>query len=75
LSLGGLNAHINNCEQISHRLWLLYGDSLNSFEIADPVTEGINDLNVLDVQDFISGIVEMFHVVPEALIMLLLDGL
>jgi hypothetical protein len=37
--------------------------------------EGIDDLNVLDVQDGIPSVVEMFHVVPEALIMLLLDGL
>jgi hypothetical protein len=37
--------------------------------------ESIDDLNVLDVRDSISGITETFHVVSEALIMLLLDGL
>jgi hypothetical protein len=37
--------------------------------------ESIDDLDVLDIQDSVSGIVEIFHVVPEALIMLLLDGL
>jgi hypothetical protein len=37
--------------------------------------EGIDDLNVLDVQDDIPSVAEIFHIVPKALIMLLLDGL
>jgi hypothetical protein len=37
--------------------------------------EGIDDLDVLDIRDDVPRIVEMFHVVSEALIMLLLDGL
>jgi hypothetical protein len=37
--------------------------------------KSIDDLDVLDVRDSISVVAEMFHVVPEALIMLLLDGL
>jgi hypothetical protein len=37
--------------------------------------ESINDLDVLDVWDGVPSVVEMFHVVPEALIMLLVDGL
>jgi hypothetical protein len=37
--------------------------------------KGIDDLDVLDVRDIISGIAETFHIVPKALVMLLLDGL
>jgi hypothetical protein len=37
--------------------------------------EGVDDLDVLDVRDNVPGIAEMFHVVSDALIMLLLDGL
>jgi hypothetical protein len=37
--------------------------------------KSIDDLDVLDIQDGIPGIVETFHVVKEALIMLLFDGL
>jgi hypothetical protein len=37
--------------------------------------KGIDDLDILDVWDSVPGVVEMFHVVLEAFIMLLLDGL
>jgi hypothetical protein len=37
--------------------------------------EGVDDPNVLDVRDGISGITETLDVVTETLIMLLLDGL
>jgi hypothetical protein len=37
--------------------------------------EGIDDVNVLDIRYSIPSIVEMFHVIPEAFIMLLLDDL
>jgi hypothetical protein len=37
--------------------------------------EGIDNLDVLDVWDDVPGIAEMFHVVSEALIMLMLDAL
>jgi hypothetical protein len=37
--------------------------------------ESIDDLNVLDVRDSVPSNTEMFYVVPEALIILLLDGL
>jgi hypothetical protein len=37
--------------------------------------EGIDDLNVLDVWDNVLSIAETFYIIPEALIMLLLDGL
>ncbi len=72
---GGLYAHISDCEQISHRLGLFHGDLLHSLDIADPVVEGIDDLDVLDVRDSVPGVAEIFHVVPETLIMLLPDGL
>jgi hypothetical protein len=54
---------------------LLYGDLLHSLDIADPVTEGIDDLNILNLWYSIPGIAETFHVVLEALIRLLLAGL
>jgi hypothetical protein len=72
LGLGCLYAYICNCEQISHSLGLLHGDLFDSLEIADPVAEGVDDLDVLDVWD---SITEMFHVVPETLIILLLDDI
>jgi hypothetical protein len=53
----------------------LNGDLLNCFKIGDLVVEGIDDLNVLDVQDSIFGIATTFHIVLETFIMLLLDGL
>jgi hypothetical protein len=34
-------------------------------EIADPIVEGIDDLNILDVQDNIPSIAETFHILPE----------
>jgi hypothetical protein len=75
LSLGGLNAYISICEQISHYFGLFHGDFLNSLDIANPVIKGIDDFDVLDVRDSIPGIAKMFHLVSEAFIMLLLDGL
>jgi hypothetical protein len=54
---------------------LLHGNLLNSLNIADPITEGIDDFDVLDVRDNVPGVVEMFHVVLEAFNMLLLDNL
>ncbi len=70
-----LNAGVSGREQISHRLGVLHGDLLHSLDVADSIVEGIDDLDVLDVWDSIPGIAEMFHVVPEALIMLLIDDL
>jgi hypothetical protein len=37
--------------------------------------EGVADLDVLDIRDSVPSIAEIFHVVPETLIMLLSDGL
>jgi hypothetical protein len=75
LGLGSLYAYISNYEWISHRLGLLHDDLPHSLDIVEPVAQVIDNLNVLDVQDSVPGIAETFHVVPEALIMLLLDGL
>jgi hypothetical protein len=75
LGLRSLFAYICDCKQIGHSLGLLHGDLLHSPEITDPVAKGIDDLDVLDVWDDISGIGKTFHVVPETLIMLLPDGL
>jgi hypothetical protein len=75
LGFGGLYAHINDCEQIDHRLGLLHSYLLHSLDVTDPVVKGIDDLNVLDVRDSVLGITEKFYVVSETLIMLLPDGL
>jgi hypothetical protein len=72
---GSLYAYIGDREQINHRFELLHGYLFHSFDIADTITEGINDLDALDVWDAISGIVETIDVITETLIMLLLDGL
>jgi hypothetical protein len=61
LSLRGFDAHINNYEQITHYLGLLHCDLLNNLDVPHPVMKGIDDLDVLDIQDSIPGIVEMFH--------------
>jgi hypothetical protein len=70
--LRSLNAYISDYKQIGHHSELLHGDLLHSLHISDSVTKNIDDLDVLNVRD---GIAEMFHIIPEALIMLLLDGL
>jgi hypothetical protein len=66
---------MGDCEQIGYRLGLLHGDLLHSLDIADPVIERIDDLDVLNVQDSIFGVTKMFHIVPKTLTMLLSDGL
>jgi hypothetical protein len=44
-------------------------------DIGDFITEGIDDLDVLNVSDSVPDITEMFHIIPEAHIKLLLDRL
>jgi hypothetical protein len=70
-----LDACVHDYKQIYHRLGFLYCDLLHSLDVADSVVEGIDDLDVLDVWNSIPSITEMFHVILEALIMLLPDGL
>jgi hypothetical protein len=74
-SFGSLYAYISDREQISHHFRILHGYLFHSFNIVDAITEGINDLDVLDVRDVISGIAETLGIITETLIMLLLDGL
>jgi hypothetical protein len=69
------DAYIGNREQISHRFGLLHCYLFHSFEIADAITEGVNNLDVLDVRDAVSSIAETLDIITETLIMLLLDGL
>jgi hypothetical protein len=72
---GSLYAYIGDREQISHRFGLLHGYLFHSFNIDDVITEGVNNLDVLDVRDTVFGIAETLDIVTETLIMLLLDGL
>jgi hypothetical protein len=64
----------HDCVQIGHCLWLLHDDLFHSLDVADSVTEGVDDFDVLDIRDSIPSNVETFYVVPEALILLLPDG-
>jgi hypothetical protein len=72
---GSFYAYIGNREQIGHRFGLLHRYLFHGFEIADIISECINNLDVLDVRDAISGIAEIFDIITETLIVLLLDGL
>jgi hypothetical protein len=74
-SFESLYAYISDHEQIRHHFGLLHGYLFHRFNIADTITECVNDLDVLDVRDAISGIAEMLDIIAETLIMLLLDGL
>jgi hypothetical protein len=73
--LGGLNANVNNYKHISHHFRLFHGNLFHGLDITDSIAEGIDDFNVQDVWDSVPGIAETFHIVSEAFIMLLLDGL
>jgi hypothetical protein len=68
-------AYIGNRERISHRFGLLHRYIFHDFEITDAISEGINNLDVLDVRDVISDIVETLDIITETLVVLLLDGL
>jgi hypothetical protein len=75
LGFRSLYAYIDDHEQISHHFGLLHGYLFHSFDIADTITEGVNDLDVLGVRDVVSGIAETLDIIMKILIMLLLDGL
>jgi hypothetical protein len=68
-------AYICNREQISNRFGLLHRYLFNGFEIANAISEGVNNLDALDVRDVISGIAKMLDIITETLIVLMLDGL
>jgi hypothetical protein len=72
---GSLIACVRDCKQISHCLGFLQGDLLHGLDVADSIAECVDDLDVLNVRDSVPSITEMFHVVLDALIMLLSDGL
>jgi hypothetical protein len=46
---GSFYAYIGNHEQIGHHFGLLHRYLFYDFEIADAISEGINNLDVLDV--------------------------
>jgi hypothetical protein len=48
---------------------------LHGLDVTDSITECVDDLDILDVRNSVPGIAEIFHVVLNALIMLLSDGL
>jgi hypothetical protein len=68
-------AYIGNREEIGHCFELLHCYLFHSFEIANAITEDVNNLDVLDVRDAISGIASTLDIITETFIMLLLDGL
>jgi hypothetical protein len=73
--LVGLDAHVSNCEQIAYCLGLLHYNLLNSLDVTHSIMKSIDDLDVLDIRDSVPSVAETFHIFPETLIMLLLDGL
>jgi hypothetical protein len=73
--LSGLDADICDCQQTGHHFVLFHGDLLDNLDITNPITEGIDDLDVLDVRDSIPDIAEVFHIILETLIVLLLNSL
>jgi hypothetical protein len=74
-SLGCLDTCVHDCKQIGHHLGFLHCDLIHGVDVADSVVEVVDDLDVPDVRDSIPGVAKMFHIVQEALIMLLSDGL
>jgi hypothetical protein len=74
-SFGAFYAYIGNREQVGHRFELLHRYLFHAFEIADAISEGVNNLDVLDVWDVVSGIAEMLDIITETHVVLLLDGL
>jgi hypothetical protein len=58
---------MSDYEQIGHHSRLPPGDLVQCLDVADSIAESIDDLNVLDIWDSVPGIVEIFHIVLEAL--------
>jgi hypothetical protein len=74
-SFGSFYTNIGNREQIGHRFGLLHRYLFHGFETIDAISEGVNNLDVLDVRDVISDIAKIFDTITETLVMLLLNGL
>jgi hypothetical protein len=58
--LGCFDACIRDNEQISHHLGFLHSNLLHGLDVANSVMEGIDDLDVLDVQDSIPALQKCF---------------
>jgi hypothetical protein len=67
--------HISATVSRSATILGLFMALFHSFDIADAIMEVVDDLDVLDVWDAISGIAETLDIIVKTLIMLLLDGL
>jgi hypothetical protein len=57
---GSLNACVIDYEQIGHHLELLHGDLLHRLDVAGSITKGVDDLDVLDIQDSILALWKRF---------------
>jgi hypothetical protein len=68
-------AYISNCEQIGHCFELLHRYLFHGLGIADAISEGVNNVDVLDVRDAVSGIAETLDIITGTLVVLLLNGL
>jgi hypothetical protein len=66
LGIGSFYAYIGNREQIGHHFGLLHRYLFHGFEIADTILEGVNNLDVLDVRDAVSSIVETFDIITDS---------
>jgi hypothetical protein len=55
-----LDACVHDCEQIGHHLGFLHGNLLYDLDVADSVAEGVDDLDVLEVRDSVTGIAKCF---------------
>jgi hypothetical protein len=64
LCFQSLDACVRDYGQINYHLRLLYGYLLDSLDVANSVVEGVDDLDILSLQDSVSGVAEMFDVVP-----------
>jgi hypothetical protein len=49
LGFRSLNAYVRNCKQIGHHFGILHGNLLHSLDVADSVTEGVDNLDLLDI--------------------------
>jgi hypothetical protein len=47
---GSLDACVHDYEQIDHHLGLHHGDLLHGLDVTDSITEGVDDLDVLDIR-------------------------
>jgi hypothetical protein len=72
---GSLYAYIGNRKHIGYCFGILHCYLFHGFDITDAISEGVNNLKILDVQDVISDIAKTLDIITKTLIMLLLDVL